>query len=257
MVLTMLPPTALVVIENVALAAPPGTATVAGTVAPSVLDNETTAPPAGAAPVKATVPVTGFPPTTLDALSAIEEIATELVTVSIGDCRLPPFRLAVIIAVPGVMAVTMNVALDEPAATVTEVCTVATEGLLLDSEIVAPADGAAAVRLTVPSPRAPAEMLVAFSATPDTPVDAVGPLGEPEPPQAHNATTLIIVATSLIVATSRTDSEWTCFGSLMEPFEQQQRCQDPHFEDLAGKARLDGTPTQQWCVAKYRSWSRR
>ena len=94
-------------------------------------------------------------PTTLVALSAIEEIATEPVTVSIGDCRLPPFRLAVIIAVPGVMAVTTNVALDEPAAIVREVCTVAMEGLLLDSEIVAPADGAAAVRLTVPSPRAP------------------------------------------------------------------------------------------------------
>lgn len=181
MLLTIVPPTALVTIVNVALADPPGTVTLAGTVAPSVLDRDTRAPPAGAAAVRASVPVTGFPPTTLDALSAIDAIAAEPVTVSIGDCRLTPLSVAVIIAVPGAMAVTMNVALEEPAAIVTGVGTVATEVLLLDSDTVAPPDGAAAVRLTVPSPRLPAATLVALNVTPETAADVpVGLVDEPE-----------------------------------------------------------------------------
>ena len=80
------PPTVLVEIVNVALADPDGTVTLAGTVTGSALDNDTTAPPAGAAPERVTVPVTECPPTTLDALSEIEESATGLaVTVSTGD----------------------------------------------------------------------------------------------------------------------------------------------------------------------------
>ena len=88
-----------------------------------------------------------------------------------------------IVAVPAPTAVTVIVALDEPAWTVTGVCTEATAGLLLESEIVAPPVGAAAVRLTVPCPVLPAATLVAFSATPDTVgVVVVGTVGEPEPP---------------------------------------------------------------------------
>lgn len=208
MLLTIVPPTALVTIVNVAVADPPGTVTLAGTVAPSVLDSDTTAPPAGAAAVRQTVPVTGSPPTTLDAVSAIDAIAAiaaEFVTVSIGDCRLAPLSVAVIIAVPGAMAVTMNVALEEPAAIVTGVCTVATEVLLLDSETVAPPDGAAAVRLTVPSPRLPGATLVALNVTPDTAADVpVGLVDEPEP-QSNNEIAAAIVMTSV------TNGEWMCF----------------------------------------------
>jgi hypothetical protein len=80
------PPTALVMIVNVALGAPAGTVTVAGTVTGSVLDNDTTAPPAGAAAVRVAVPVNQFPPTTLDVLKEIEESATSrAATVSAGD----------------------------------------------------------------------------------------------------------------------------------------------------------------------------
>jgi hypothetical protein len=68
----IVPPTALVAIVNVALAAPAGTVTLAGTVTGSLPDNDTTAPPGGAAAVRVTVPVTEFPPTTLAALSEIE-----------------------------------------------------------------------------------------------------------------------------------------------------------------------------------------
>jgi hypothetical protein len=88
---------------------------------------------------------------------------------------------AVIVAVPAERAVTVNVALDEPAWTVTGVCTVATAGLLLDSEILDP-PAAAAVRVTVPCPVPPAAMLVAFNVTLAT-AEVVGTVGEPEPPQ--------------------------------------------------------------------------
>jgi hypothetical protein len=89
---------------------------------------------------------------------------------------------AVIIAVPAATAVTVNVTLDEPAGIMTGVCTVATEGLLLDSEILAPPVDAAIVRLTVPCALLPAATLVAFSVTPDTAEVAVGVVGEPEQP---------------------------------------------------------------------------
>ena len=82
----IVPPTALVAIVNVALGAPAGTVTLAGTVTGSTPDSDTTAPPGKAAAVRVTVPVTEFPPTTLDALSEIEESSTvPAVTVSIGD----------------------------------------------------------------------------------------------------------------------------------------------------------------------------
>jgi len=86
MVAVIVPLTALVEIVNVALADPVGTVTLAGTVTGSALDNDTTAPPAGAAAVRVAVPVTEFPPPTLDVLSEIEESATgRAVTVSVGD----------------------------------------------------------------------------------------------------------------------------------------------------------------------------
>jgi hypothetical protein len=82
----IVPPTALVAIVNVALDAPAGTVTLAGTVTGSPPDSDTTAPPGGAEAVRVTVPVSEFPPTTLDALSEIEESSTvPAVTVSIGD----------------------------------------------------------------------------------------------------------------------------------------------------------------------------
>lgn len=86
-----------------------------------------------------------------------------------------------IVAVPAASAVTVNVALDEPAWIVMGVCTVATAGLLLVSVIFVAVD-AAAVRLTVPCPLLPAAMVVAFSAIPDTARTVVGEVDGPEPP---------------------------------------------------------------------------
>ena len=183
--LMMVPPTALVWTEKLTLVDPAGTVTLAGTVTGSAPDSDTTAPPVGAAAVKVTVAVTGIPPTTVAVLSEIEETVTvtTAVTVSVGERLLLPLSDAVIVAVPAATAVTANVAVVAPAGTIMGVCTVATAGLLLDSEILVPPVGAAAVRVTVPWTLLPGTALVPFSATPDTarPV-IVGRVGELDPP---------------------------------------------------------------------------
>ena len=67
--------TLLVLTMNVALLAPAGTVTLAGTVAAAVLPliMETDAPPLGAGPLSITVPVEGDPPVTLVGFSVSEE----------------------------------------------------------------------------------------------------------------------------------------------------------------------------------------
>lgn len=75
---------------------------------------------------------------------------------------------AVIVAVPAATAVIVNVALDAPARIMTGVGTVATAGLLLVSEMLAPPESAAAIKLTVPCPLAPATRLAVVKETPDT-----------------------------------------------------------------------------------------
>ena len=85
MVADTVPPTAFVDAANVAVDVPAGTVTVAGTVTGSVADNATAAPPAGAAAVRLTVPVTGFPPTTLAVFNETDKTAICPMTVSIGD----------------------------------------------------------------------------------------------------------------------------------------------------------------------------
>src|SRR5439155_11680488 len=109
--------TAVVAIVNVALVAPAGTVTLAGTVAAPVLllAIDTVAPPLGAALFNVAVPVEPLPPTTLVGLTAIAEMVTvgggggdAGVTVSDADAVAPP-KLPVIVT--GVDALTAFVAI--------------------------------------------------------------------------------------------------------------------------------------------------
>jgi hypothetical protein len=162
----IVPPTARVWMVNVAVFEPAGTVTVGGTVSGSLPDSDTTVPPEGAALFKVTVPVTELPPVTLAALREIDDRTGTAVTVSVDDWLLP-FIDAVMAAVPADIAVTVNVALDDPGWIVRGVCTVATAGLPLDSAMLTAPIEAAAVRLTVPWTVAPAVVLDELSERPD------------------------------------------------------------------------------------------
>ena len=99
------------------MVAPAATVTVggAGRITGSLPERDMTAPPEGAALLRVTVPVTGLPPTTLTGLSEIESVdAVAAVTVIVDDL-LVPLKVAVIVAVPGDNAVTVNEALEDAA----------------------------------------------------------------------------------------------------------------------------------------------
>ena len=76
---------------KVALVAPAGTVTLAGTEATDglLLERETTAPPLGAGPFRVTVPVEGFPPVTVVGLRLSEETIGGI-TVSEAVWEVPP-----------------------------------------------------------------------------------------------------------------------------------------------------------------------
>ena len=147
--------TVRVVIVNVAVVAPAGTVTLAGTV-PIVVELDasvTTAPPVGAARVSVTVPVTATPPVAAATLVVIvESAATGGVTVTVA-VPLEPFVVAVIVTAvfaATVPAVIVNVAVFDPAGTVTLTGTVATPTLDELSVTTLPPTGAFVESATVP-----------------------------------------------------------------------------------------------------------
>jgi len=158
---------------KVPLDSPPWTVIVAGTLAAVVfeLDNETTSPPAGALPERKTVPVTGFPPSTVAGETLRDAGPTGGgcgVTVSVALRVAPPYAPLIVTDVDDVTEVvlTVNVALKAPAGTVTLAGTVAALVLLLDSVTTAPPEGAALVRLAVPCDVLPPTTLAGLSAIP-------------------------------------------------------------------------------------------
>jgi hypothetical protein len=164
--------TVVLLTVNVALVAPAGTVTLAGTVATpvSLLERDTVAPPLGAVALSITAPVADEPPVTVVGFSDKD--------LSFGpDAAGVTIREAVCVAVLGWEADTVTdvdsatgivaiwkVAFALPAATVTLTGTVAAMVLLLDNEITAPPLGAGAPSVTVPVEELPPLTLVGFTA---------------------------------------------------------------------------------------------
>jgi len=150
-VLVVLAVTAIVVTVKVAVLDPAGTVTFAGTDAALPLAvNATTKPPVGALPLSVTVPVEGLPPETDAGLTdTLTRLGGVIVKVAVWFV---PFSVPVIVAdvdeaTPKVE--TVNVAVVAPAATVTEVGTVAFE-VLEPSDTTVPPVAAGPERVTVP-----------------------------------------------------------------------------------------------------------
>ncbi len=160
------PDTGVVVIVKVALVAPSGTVTVEGTGATVVLllDSVTDAPPLGAGPFSVTVPVELFPPVTLDGLRERDDSEVGF-TVRLEDLVTPPYKPEIFTAVElgTEMVVIVKVALVAPLDTVTDGGTVATDGLLLDSDTLAPPLGAGLFNVTVPVEVFPPTTLEGFN----------------------------------------------------------------------------------------------
>jgi hypothetical protein len=144
--------TGVVVTAKLALVAPAGTVTLAGTVAAvEFSESDTTAPPLGAAALKVAVPVEELPPTTLVGVSASEVSVTAPggggvpgSTHRTGWSPFPSLQTVIMTGVETVtlFVVTVKVALLPPAGTVTLAGTDATEGLLLVSVYTCPPAGA-------------------------------------------------------------------------------------------------------------------
>jgi hypothetical protein len=155
------PPTARVLTVNVAVVCPAGTMTFPGTVTGSLLESVTVVPAPGAGDESITVPVTGLPPTTLEALNVNPKGNGGPATVMVAVACVPLID-AVIVDVPAATPVIGNVAEEAPAATFTDAGIVTTPGGALDSATVPPAFVDSA---TMPCVELPGAMFAAFSVT--------------------------------------------------------------------------------------------
>jgi hypothetical protein len=164
--------TTVVLTVKVALVAPAGTVTLAGSqAAPSLTDSMTVAPPAGAGPLSVTVPVEEAPPTTVVGFSVSDEsVAAAGVTVSEAVRATPLYDAEIVTDVDELtgLVLTAKVAVVAPLATVTLDGTVATLVLLLESDTTAPPLGAGALKVTVPVDEFPPATLAGLTLSEDS-----------------------------------------------------------------------------------------
>ena len=168
--------TLLVETVKVALWAPAGTVTLGGTVASPLLllASVTTVPPGGATSSSVTVPCELLPPWTEVGFSANKPMVTGEgagFTLSVADVVALPAEAVKVTRVwnDTSLVEAVNVALVEPARTVTLVGTVATAVLLLDRFTTVPPAGAALLNVTVPREVLPPYWEVGFSVTDNGP----------------------------------------------------------------------------------------
>jgi hypothetical protein len=157
--------TDVVPIEKLALKAPAGTVTVAGTVATLELDDrKTTAPSPRAAAFNVTVPVDELPATTLVGLTEIVDIATgptvieEKNVVSACVAESPTLRI-----VEAVNVEIVKLSLVAPAGIVILDGTLASDGASLASVTMSPSGGAGSGNVTVPVDGVPPATLFGFT----------------------------------------------------------------------------------------------
>ena len=146
--------TILVVTVNVALVAPAGTVTLAGTLAAVLsLEMRTCEPPAGAGPFRVTVPVdvpSGPPMTLLGVRTSEETAGGRTVRMAV---RVPPPKEAEIVtevAAATALVVSVKLAVVAPAGTVTPCAGTLAAALLLDKRTCAPPAGAGPFSVTMP-----------------------------------------------------------------------------------------------------------
>jgi hypothetical protein len=164
-VAVVLDPTGDVVTPNVVEVAPPGTFTLAGTVAGPALLSVTAIPPVGAGPLSVTVPVEEPPPSTAVGLSVSPAMTGGLIVRTAVFETAP--RVAVIVGETVVATAEVeivNVAVVWPAATVTLPGTMATV-LLLPRVTATPPVGAGPSSVTVPVAGLPPVNTVGLSAS--------------------------------------------------------------------------------------------
>ena len=201
--------TELVLTVKVAVVAPAGTVTLAGTVAMLVLllESDTTVPPLGADALSVTVPVEELPPVTLVGLRPSEVSVGPAGGVTVSEAvRVVPLSVAEMVTeVDAVteLVLTVKVALVAPPATVTLAGTVATLVLLLESDTTVPPVGAGPLSVTVPVEELPPVTLVGLR-----PSDvSVGPAGAgvtvseavAVAPKVAESVTVVEAATVLVV----------------------------------------------------------
>ena len=116
------------------------------------LARATTTPPPGAGLDNVTVPVEELPPATVAGLRDKEDTALRGTTVRFPvELALYVPEIVTVVAVVTALVVTLNVAVDAFAGTVTVAGTCPTAVLLLDKSTTAPPIGAGALRDTVPT----------------------------------------------------------------------------------------------------------
>jgi len=225
--------TTRVATEKVAVVAPVSTVTLETTVRGPLPPSETLAPPAGAGPDKVTVPLTVSPPRMVPVARVTDTSAARAVTVRADDCMVLVPIVAVTAAEPGPTAVIVNVALDDPDGMLIVAGTVATVALLLARATVAPPAGAAALRVTVPCPVAPAVTLAGVSVTDDTAVVAVGDVVDPP----HCA-----VLRRPTIAAHTAIEERKCLLTNFMPDAHQHRCHTVRLQYPCTTSSTGGTP---------------